>query len=103
MQILKKIFNGFRDHLEEDVEIKNISEEYGSAGHSRSISRRSFQKLTNEHDLSEIGFFKFQNEVDLNGLKHLFHELDIQEKMDLKFIVHAEDALRTLESDSRSR
>ena len=50
------------------------------------LAEKVLLKLASDTDLSGIGFFKFQQEVKLNGKKHLYQELVIPEKMALKFI-----------------
>lgn len=68
---IEKDFKWLKDHLDADVEIDNLSEGMAQLALQGPAAENVLQKLTNEHDLSQIGFFKFSEEVDLNGKKAL--------------------------------
>lgn len=68
---IEKDFKWLKDHLDADVEIDNLSEGMAQLALQGPAAENVLQKLTNEHDLSRIGFFKFSEEVDLNGKKAL--------------------------------
>lgn len=68
---IEKDYEWMKDHLEGDVEIKNLSEDMAQLALQGPAAEDVLQKLANEHDLSQIGFFKFSEEVDLNGKKAL--------------------------------
>ncbi|MDQ0269418.1 glycine cleavage system aminomethyltransferase GcvT [Cytobacillus purgationiresistens] len=61
-----KDFSWLEDHLEGDVQIKNLSEEMSQLALQGPLAQSVLQKLT-DTDLSEIGFFKFRQELSLNG------------------------------------
>src|SRR5574342_240223 len=68
---IEKDFEWLEDHLDADVEIDNLSEGMAQLALQGPAAENVLQKLANEHDLSQIGFFKFSEEVDLNGKKAL--------------------------------
>lgn len=68
---IEKDYEWMKDHLEGDVEIKNLSEDMAQLALQGPAAEEVLQKLASEHDLSQIGFFKFIEEVDLNGKKAL--------------------------------
>ncbi len=53
-----------------DVEIQNISDDVAQLALQGPVAEQVLQKLT-DYDLSEIGFFKFAEDVDLDGTKAL--------------------------------
>lgn len=63
---IEKDYNWLETHLEGDVAIDNLSEKMAQIALQGPIAQNVLQKLT-ETDLSQIGFFKFQQEVVLNG------------------------------------
>lgn len=68
---IEKDYEWMKDHLVGDVEIKNLSEDMAQLALQGPVAEDVLQKLANGHDLSQIGFFKFSEEVDLNGKKAL--------------------------------
>lgn len=68
---IDKDYKWLEDHLEGNVQIKNISENTAQLALQGPAAVGVLQKLAGETDLSEIGFFKFQTEVNLNGKKAL--------------------------------
>ncbi|WP_421379556.1 glycine cleavage system aminomethyltransferase GcvT [Bacillus salacetis] len=68
---IEKDYQWLQDHVDEDVELKNLSEDYAQLAIQGPLAEQILQKLANGTTLSDIGFFKFQNEVDLNGIKAL--------------------------------
>lgn len=63
---IEKDYNWLETHLEGDVAIDNLSEKMAQIALQGPIAQNVLQKLT-ETDLNQIGFFKFQQEVVLNG------------------------------------
>lgn len=68
---IEKDYQWLQDHIDENVELKNLSEEYAQLAIQGPLAEQILQKLAKETTLSDIGFFKFQNEVELNGIKAL--------------------------------
>lgn len=67
---IEKDYNWLETHLEGDVTIENLSEKTAQIALQGPIAEKVLQKLT-ETDLSQIGFFKFQQEVTLGGKRAL--------------------------------
>lgn len=67
---IDKDFKWLEDHLSGDVSIENLSEKTAQLALQGPLAEQVLQKLT-ETDLSGIGFFKFQQEVSLDGKKAL--------------------------------
>ncbi|RIW31081.1 glycine cleavage system aminomethyltransferase GcvT [Bacillus salacetis] len=68
---IEKDYQWLQEHVDENVELKNLSEDYAQLAIQGPLAEQILQKLASETVLSDIGFFKFQNDVDLNGVKAL--------------------------------
>ncbi|MBP2240857.1 aminomethyltransferase [Cytobacillus eiseniae] len=68
---IEKDYKWLADHLEGDVELKDLSEETAQVAIQGPLAETVLQKLAADTNLSDIGFFKFQENVDLNGKKAL--------------------------------
>ncbi|MFD0827610.1 glycine cleavage system aminomethyltransferase GcvT [Neobacillus sp. M.A.Huq-85] len=64
---IEKDYKWLEDHLEGDVTLKNLSEQTAQLAIQGPLAEKVLQKLVKESDLSQIGFFKFQQEVKING------------------------------------
>lgn len=65
-----KDFQWMEDHLEGDVHLDNVSDGFAQLALQGRKAEAILQKLTGE-SLSEIGFFRFKDSVDLNGITAL--------------------------------
>ncbi|WP_026583351.1 glycine cleavage system aminomethyltransferase GcvT [Bacillus sp. J33] len=68
---IEKDFSWLKDHVEGNVELKNLSEEMAQLALQGPLAEKVLQKLAGSTNLAEIGFFKFQQDVELNGKKAL--------------------------------
>lgn len=68
---IEKDFKWLEDHVEGDVILDNLSEKTGQLALQGPLAEKILQKLAGNTDLSQIGFFKFQQEVILNNKKAL--------------------------------
>lgn len=68
---IDKDFEWLHSHLIEDVELKNVSSDYAQLALQGPLAEKVLQKLSKDVDLSKICSFKFQNNVDINGVKAL--------------------------------
>lgn len=68
---IDKDFNWLKDHLDENVEINDLSEQTAQLALQGPLAEEVLQKLTPETNLNNIGFFKFQQDVNINGKKAL--------------------------------
>ncbi|MCA1031695.1 glycine cleavage system aminomethyltransferase GcvT [Bacillus timonensis] len=67
---IEKDFDWLQSHVFGDVTVNNISDQVGQLALQGPLAEEVLQKLTTT-DLSEIKFFKFKEEVELNGKKAL--------------------------------
>lgn len=68
---IDKDYKWLQDHVEGDVQLENLSETTAQVALQGPLAEKVLQELAGETNLSEIGFFKFQQEVTLNGKKAL--------------------------------
>ena len=68
---IEKDYKWLEEHLEGEVSIENLSEKTAQLAIQGPLAEKVLQKLAADTNLSEIGFFKFQQEVNLNGKKAL--------------------------------
>lgn len=90
---IEKDFQWLKDHLEGDVEIENHSEGMAQLALQGPAAEDILQKLSVEHDLSQIGFFKFSEEVDLNGKKALVSRTGYTGEDGFEIYCKSEDAV----------
>ncbi|MEH7441877.1 glycine cleavage system aminomethyltransferase GcvT [Bacillus sp. JJ1122] len=90
---IEKDFEWLKDHLDADVEIDNLSEGMSQLALQGPAAENVLQKLANEHDLSQIGFFKFSEEVDLNGKKALVSRTGYTGEDGFEIYCKAEDVI----------
>lgn len=64
---IEKDFKWLQDYLEGDVELKNISEDLAQLAIQGPAAQKVLQQLASDLDLGSIGFFKFNQEVNVNG------------------------------------
>jgi aminomethyltransferase len=68
---IDKDYKWLEEHLEGNVELINLSENTAQLALQGPLAETVLQKMAGATNLSEIGFFKFHQEVDLNGKKVL--------------------------------
>jgi aminomethyltransferase len=68
---IDKDFEWLQSHVVDGVDLINVSSDYAQLAIQGPLAGKVLQKLTKNSDLSEIGFFKFNNNVDVNGVKAL--------------------------------
>lgn len=68
---IEKDYKWLEEHLEGNVELKNLSDETAQVAIQGPLAEEVLQKLAGDTSLAEIGFFKFQESVDLKGKKAL--------------------------------
>lgn len=64
---IEKDFKWLEAHLEGNVLIDNLSEKMAQLALQGPLAEKVLQKLAGDSDLTEIGFFKFQWEMEING------------------------------------
>ncbi|MBT2656568.1 glycine cleavage system aminomethyltransferase GcvT [Bacillus sp. ISL-18] len=68
---IEKDYKWLEDHVEGEVILENLSEKTAQLALQGPLAEKVLQKLSGNTDLSQIGFFKFQQEVILNNKKAL--------------------------------
>ncbi|MCA1054801.1 glycine cleavage system aminomethyltransferase GcvT [Rossellomorea aquimaris] len=68
---IDKDYEWLKQHQTDGVELNNISEHMAQLALQGPLAQDVLQKLTNNHSLTDIGFFKFQSEVSINGRRAL--------------------------------
>ena len=68
---IEKDYTWLEDHVEGDVSLDNLSEKTAQLALQGPLAEKVLQKLADDTNLSEIGFFKFQQEVKIRGKKVL--------------------------------
>jgi aminomethyltransferase len=68
---IEKDYKWLEDHLEGDVLIDNLSEKMAQLAVQGPLAEQVLQKLAGVTTLADIGFFKFQQEVEINGKQAL--------------------------------
>jgi aminomethyltransferase len=68
---IEKDYNWLNDHVFGDVKLINQSDETSQVALQGPLAQQVLQKLCKETDLNDIGFFKFKENVDINGAKAL--------------------------------
>ena len=68
---IDKDYKWLLDHLEGEVTIENLSENTALLAIQGPKAEKVLQKIAGETDLGKIGYFKFQQQVKLNGISAL--------------------------------
>ncbi|PLR76483.1 glycine cleavage system protein T [Bacillus sp. V3-13] len=89
---IEKDYKWLTDHLIEGVELTNVSETTAQLALQGPLAQSVLQKLAGNVDLSEIGFFKFKQDVDLNGKKALVSRTGYTGEDGFEIYCRAEDA-----------
>jgi aminomethyltransferase len=67
----EKDYDWLTQHAGGDVEVENVSDRYALIAIQGPKAQQILQKMATDTDLSEIKFFAFRQDVDLNGAKAL--------------------------------
>lgn len=68
---IEKDYKWLESHVKEDVSLLNLSEKMAQLALQGPLAEQVLQKLVKNIDVSKIGVFKFQQEVDVEGIKSL--------------------------------
>ncbi|WP_044747842.1 glycine cleavage system aminomethyltransferase GcvT [Bacillus alveayuensis] len=88
----EKDFEWLKQHVFSDVELTNISEQIAQLALQGPLAEKVLQKLT-EVDLSEIKFFGFKEDVELQGVKALVSRTGYTGEDGFEIYCHSEDAV----------
>lgn len=86
-----KDFDWLKEHVEGEVTLNNISEDMAQLALQGPLAEQVLQKLT-EDDLSQIGFFKFQEDVVIDGKKALVSRTGYTGEDGFEIYCHRNDA-----------
>lgn len=89
---IEKDLNWLQANVVEDVELINISSDIAQLALQGPSAEKVLQKLSTNNDLSEIGFFKFKENVDLNGIKALVSRTGYTGEDGFEIYCRSEDA-----------
>jgi aminomethyltransferase len=87
-----KDFEWLKQHVFGDVKLTNVSEETAQLALQGPLAERVLQKLT-EVDLSQIKFFGFRDDVDIQGIKALVSRTGYTGEDGFEIYCRAEDAI----------
>ncbi|MCM3114805.1 glycine cleavage system aminomethyltransferase GcvT [Neobacillus sp. MER 74] len=90
---IEKDYKWLEDHVTGDVTLENLSEKTAQLALQGPLAEKVLQKLAGNTDLSGIGFFKFQQEVILNGKKSLVSRTGYTGEDGFEVYCDAEDAV----------
>ncbi|MDP4170037.1 MAG: glycine cleavage system aminomethyltransferase GcvT [Bacillota bacterium] len=90
---IEKDYLWLADHVEGNVELDNLSEKMGQLALQGPLAQKVLQKLAGQTELGSIGFFKFQEEVELNGKKTLVSRTGYTGEDGFEIYCDAEDAV----------
>jgi aminomethyltransferase len=90
---IEKDYKWLEDHLTGDVTLENLSDKTAQLAIQGPLAEKVLQKLAGETDLSGIGFFKFQQEVNLNGKKALVSRTGYTGEDGFEVYCNSEDAV----------
>jgi aminomethyltransferase len=90
---IDKDYDWLKSHVTEDVEVINVSDNIAQLAIQGPLAEKVLQKLTST-DLSEIKFFKFKENVDINGVKALVSRTGYTGEDGFEIYCQQEDAVQ---------
>ncbi|WP_040208044.1 glycine cleavage system aminomethyltransferase GcvT [Neobacillus jeddahensis] len=90
---IEKDYKWLEEHLVGDVSIDNLSEKMAQLALQGPLAEKVLQKLVGETVLSEIGFFKFQQDMNISGKKALVSRTGYTGEDGFEVYCHADDAV----------
>ncbi|WP_408011705.1 glycine cleavage system aminomethyltransferase GcvT [Pseudalkalibacillus sp. A8] len=88
---IEKDYDWLIKNKQGNVEIQNLSEDIAQLALQGPVAEKVLQKLT-EHDLSEIGFFKFAEDVEIDGKKALVSRTGYTGEDGFEIYIESKDA-----------
>ncbi|MCG1022701.1 glycine cleavage system aminomethyltransferase GcvT [Sutcliffiella horikoshii] len=90
---IEKDFDWLKSHVTEEVEVINISESIAQLAIQGPLAEKILQKLTST-DLSAIKFFKFNDNVEINGVRALVSRTGYTGEDGFEIYCQQEDAVQ---------
>ncbi|WP_462412199.1 glycine cleavage system aminomethyltransferase GcvT [Neobacillus sp. Marseille-QA0830] len=91
---IDKDYKWLEEHLEGEVTIDNLSETTAQLALQGPLSLKVLQKLSGSTDLNQIGYFKFQQQADINGISVLVSRTGYTGEDGFEIYCHASDAVK---------
>ncbi|ULT55636.1 glycine cleavage system aminomethyltransferase GcvT [Neobacillus drentensis] len=90
---IEKDYKWLEDHVEGEVLLDNLSDKTAQLALQGPLAEKVLQRLAGNTDLSQIGFFKFQQEVILNNKKALISRTGYTGEDGFEVYCDADDAV----------
>nr|WP_263325744.1 glycine cleavage system aminomethyltransferase GcvT [Neobacillus sp. Marseille-Q6967] len=90
---IEKDYKWLEDHVDGEISLDNLSETTSQLALQGPLAEKVLQMLAPSHDLRQIGFFKFQQEVELNGKKALVSRTGYTGEDGFEIYCSSEDAV----------
>ncbi|HZG71612.1 MAG TPA: glycine cleavage system aminomethyltransferase GcvT [Chondromyces sp.] len=88
----EKDFDWLKQHGDDEVDIQNVSSQWGQLALQGPLAQQVLQRLVTETDLSDIKFFKFKQNVKINGIEALISRTGYTGEDGFEIYCAAEDA-----------
>lgn len=88
----EKDFDWLKEHIAGDISVENVSDQYALIAIQGPKAQSILQKLSKDIDLNEIGFFKFKQDVDLDGARAIVSRTGYTGEDGFEIYCQAEDA-----------
>lgn len=89
---IEKDFDWLQSHVGKDAELVNISSQVAQLALQGPAAQQILQTLIHDFDLSEIGFFAFKENVDINGVSALISRTGYTGEDGFEMYCRSEDA-----------
>lgn len=93
-----KDFDWMKQHKDGDVEVENVSDRYALIAIQGPKAQLILQKIVKNADLSDIKFFKFRQNVDINGAKALVSRTGYTGEDGFEIYCNPEDSIQIWEN-----
>ncbi|MBD8003552.1 glycine cleavage system aminomethyltransferase GcvT [Bacillus norwichensis] len=88
----EKDFDWLKEHIAGDISVENVSDQYALIAIQGPKAQSILQKLSKDTDLNDIGFFKFKQDVDLDGARAIVSRTGYTGEDGFEIYCQAEDA-----------
>lgn len=88
----EKDFDWLNEHASEGVEVEDVSDQYALIAIQGPKAQTILQEMSKNADLNDIGFFKFRQDVDLDGAHALVSRTGYTGEDGFEIYCHKDDA-----------
>ncbi len=89
---IEKDFDWLNEHASEGVEVEDVSDQYALIAIQGPKAQTILQEISKNADLNDIGFFKFRQDVDLDGAHALVSRTGYTGEDGFEIYCHKDDA-----------